>query len=121
MSLARRYQKLYRKIPGMVCIPGCHACCKGATASRYELSLLPPTTQRAHGPDMIHPCPHVSKEGCSVRDRRPFVCQMFGVVESMSCPKGMNSVFLSAEKEAELREEFRKLVCLDGKEEVFLL
>jgi len=46
---------------------------------------------------------------------------MFGVVESMPCPKGMSGEFLTPKKEAELREEFRKLVCLDGKEEVFLL
>lgn len=42
---------------------------------------------------------------CAVYPVRPFVCRMFGLSESMQCPRGCNSGITKA-RELELRKEY---------------
>jgi hypothetical protein len=83
--------ELYNRLPGMECIPGCTDCCGRAPWSQLEFDRLT-DEEKSHYADLTYACPYcVVDKGCSVHDRRPFVCRYFGVVSGADCPHGRKS------------------------------
>jgi len=115
--------KIYKRIPTLKCPPGCSACCGPVPLCNKEASVL-----REHfkdNPDkslleginsFITPvdehlnCRFSSKEGCTVYDKRPFMCRLFGITESLKCPLGCKpNRYLTFAEESELMEFYKKL------------
>lgn len=78
-------KKLHDQIPSFKCIKGCTDCCGPVFMTELELSLIgfqriPHSTK----------CPYAQKGGCSIYDRRPIICRLFGVVNDkfLTCSFG---------------------------------
>lgn len=79
---------LYAQIPKIACQGKCQDYCGPIPCSSLEkerieeIAVIPDI-----GPSLS--CPMLTEEGrCSVYDRRPAVCRMWGVGYSMQCPYG---------------------------------
>lgn len=119
----RTLRMLYRDVPAMSCLPGCTDCCGPVPWSADEwarvaqepaaLSADRETMGNAVVPTVPGTlrCPFASAEGCTVYDRRPLVCRMFGVVRDarLTCPHGCGPKRkLSAEQGAALRHRYQE-------------
>lgn len=91
-------ERLYAQVPDAGCKGLCAAACGPIDMSPREASRLrevgveiaPPTPEatQAHARGGL-PCPALTDAGrCSVYDRRPMVCRLWGATESLRCPHG---------------------------------
>lgn len=118
-TTTRTLAEIEADIPSMECRKGCNACCGSVMMSTKEeadafktaasdslpgVYALPP--KLPHGPKAYvtdRPCPKAIKsdkgEGCTIHDKRPFICRLFGSVDGdtispkdpaklMACPYG---------------------------------
>lgn len=84
------------------CIPGCTACCGIIPWSIAEwkevenhpsffgietMELVPGRITPAKNGSPLMTCPFATTDGCSVYDKRPAICRLFGNVAMMECPK----------------------------------
>lgn len=101
--------KMFRgAIPAFQCKPGCHDCCGPVPASSWERTQLPTVPDDVRQAQRTHlNCPHLGPQGCTVYDRRPLLCRMFGTVESMPCPHGRRpALMLPKHVESEINRFF---------------
>lgn len=94
---------IYREIPKTSsCKDGCHACCGPVPWSREELAAvqgdLPSVYESVQIGEKValqNPltgmCVFLGKAGCTVYERRPFMCRIFGASqeEMLVCPHGV--------------------------------
>ncbi len=85
MSLIQ-IQKQYERIPSFTCKTGCTDCCGPVPFTDTEWALLTPEEQNRPFNGLT--CKFVSAEGCTIYDRRPLMCRIFGTVEDLQCPHG---------------------------------
>ena len=105
-----QHRRLYKQIPEFECIEGCIDCCGPVPLSIYEARRL--------GIDMpITPinkqckCLFISDKGCSVYNKRPLVCRLFGagLKTTMMCPHGKKpKTMLSRDQERKIFQEYKK-------------
>jgi len=85
------------------CIPGCTACCGVIPWSIDEwkavenhpglfgvetIALIPgKSVIPARDGKPLTKCPFATSAGCSVHDKRPAICRLYGNVDRMRCPK----------------------------------
>ncbi len=118
---SRALRMLYRDIPATSpCKPGCNACCGPIPWTKDELSRVEiplgsewvsfggtPALQSA----ATGMCPFLTPGGCSVYDRRPFMCRIFGATKGeplLACPHGVKADRpLSAAKAAILMDRYQ--------------
>lgn len=85
----QKLKQLWERIPAFKCVEGCTACCGPVPWSEFERSKL--LNPKPHS-DTCLICPYANdgQPGCSVRDERPILCRLFGVVDHplMTCTKG---------------------------------
>ena len=98
-------QEVYDSIPSLNCQGHCWQCCGAIDMSPVERShiadlgveipVMTDEWSRAWENDEPAYCPAFSlgaqglgKPGCTVYDRRPTICRLWGVSESMPCPYG---------------------------------
>lgn len=93
MSVARdqaliQIQQQYARIPTFTCIPGCNECCGVVPFTESEWALLTPEEQAK--PLVSARCQFATETGCSIYERRPLLCRLFGTVndQKMTCWKG---------------------------------
>ncbi len=108
-----KHRQIYRQIPTFKCKSGCTGCCGPVPVTEYEADrlgisgeLMTPTK-----PDSLT-CEYATADGCSVYDKRPFMCRLFGAVDTpmLTCPYGCKPKTLLTEKQGkELRNEYMTL------------
>ena len=89
-------QKLYNKIPGNTCKPGCFDCCINSIQMAEEERL------RMGGYDWEGRCPHITEKGCSAYPNRAFICRLYGVSELFPCSGCVPERLLTADETREL-------------------
>ncbi|MFY1595573.1 hypothetical protein [Micromonospora sp. WMMD737] len=79
--------QLYAELPAIECRGLCHESCNAIAMTPLERQRI-----RERGFDISPldlPCPALTQlRRCSVRDVRPMVCRLYGLVEQMACPFG---------------------------------
>lgn len=75
----------YERIPAFSCIPGCTDCCGPVPFTEAEWNQL-----AEHPPLTTHTCQFKGETGCTIYDRRPLLCRLFGAVDTtrLRCPHG---------------------------------
>jgi len=78
-------EALYEKIPTFKCIPGCMDCCGPVPFSKVEWERVK-DKRKARSLK----CPYAVDGKCEIYEVRPFVCRLFGAVDTptMTCPYG---------------------------------
>ena len=84
----QKIEEIYKTIPSLECIPGCHACCGPIMMSELEAARLPARVSPATGND----CRFLGKHGCTIYAIRPAVCRLMGTVPDLACPRGCKPV-----------------------------
>lgn len=81
-------EKQYARLPSFTCKDGCTKCCGPVPFTESEWARLTPEEQARPVPPWR--CQFVSETGCTIYDRRPLICRMFGAVDApkMTCPEG---------------------------------
>jgi Fe-S-cluster containining protein len=95
------------KMPHMKCDTGCDACCGPVACNRDEYERVTGYAA-AHGITPIRQgitCPYFQGGKCAVYPVRPFVCQLFGHVPELHCPRGYN-VNIPEKRERKLLEAY---------------
>lgn len=87
MSLIQ-IQKQYERIPSFTCKEECNDCCGPVPFTTEEWAILTPEEQAK--PLVSTRCQFASKNGCTIYDRRPLLCRLYGTVAEpkMTCPHG---------------------------------
>ncbi|WP_199523791.1 hypothetical protein [Micromonospora craterilacus] len=79
--------QLYAELPDIDCKGLCHESCNAIAMTPLERDRI-----RERGIDIspLHmPCPALTPlRRCSVREVRPLICRLYGLVERMACPHG---------------------------------
>jgi Fe-S-cluster containining protein len=83
-------EAIYRKIPDVHCKGLCGAFCGPLVMTRLERSRIAGVAGRAcQAPSPDLQCNMLTPEGrCSVYDKRPTICRLWGAVRAMACPHG---------------------------------
>ena len=106
-------RRLYKQIPTFECRDGCTDCCGPVPVSPLEAKRLDlegqtliPTKQNCLT------CPFVDQGRCSVYADRPFMCRLFGTVDTslLRCPHGCRPEKMLTPLQAQLlKEEYLSL------------
>lgn len=78
MSLIQ-IQKQYERIPSFTCKQGCTECCGVVPFTEEEWALLTPEEQSRESKGLE--CRFKGANGCTIYDRRPMLCRLFGSVD----------------------------------------
>lgn len=90
-------QALYDELPSLQCKGLCTDCCGPIDMAPLERSRLREIGVRIPLPiealtmlerDGSYECPALIEGQCSAYERRPSICRLWGVVESIKCPHG---------------------------------
>lgn len=105
MTIGTHIQSLYTAIPEFDCKPGCFECCGPVPCHDWELEKLGVETGEfiaAKNLKVIEPgkCQFIKDGKCSVYERRPLMCRLFGTIEDLQCPYGMRPDILLTKKQA---------------------
>lgn len=117
MNARAAHRRLYRQIPSFECKPGCTGCCGIVPLSKYEaeqLGLPANTVHMPTKPDSLT-CQYATNEGCSVYDKRPLLCRLYGTVDNphLTCPFGCGAkTKLTDQQGAAIRDKYIELVSL---------
>lgn len=66
------------KIPKIECPSGCHRCCNPVFVTRMEAIKLGIPWENWTGARPDGKCKFLGENGCTVYDRRPMICRLFG-------------------------------------------
>ncbi len=121
MSVAFRHAMIYQAIPSFKCKTGCFDCCGPVVFSEYERSRLTPEQAALVTLDAVvarlragqTTCVFASTAGCSIYDKRPYLCRLFGTSAEpkLTCRHGCGSgVKFSREQTAALTNEYEALL-----------
>jgi uncharacterized protein len=107
-----KLQRIYAQIPSFECVPGCTDCCGPIPCSEVELVRIPHKV--GSWQDNGISCPHAQKDvGCTIYNRRPFLCRVFGASEDqdLKCPHGRGPAApINTEKTRELLDRYKQLL-----------
>ncbi|MCX5066735.1 hypothetical protein OOJ91_12850 [Micromonospora lupini] len=79
--------QLYAELPEIDCKGLCHESCTAIVMTPVEQQRVRERGVEVTPLDM--PCPALTQlNRCSVRDVRPLICRLYGLVEQMACPHG---------------------------------
>lgn len=81
-----RLDKLYAQLPVMECKGLCQECCGPIAMSLREQDRI----GGAKAPGGV--CEHLHNGRCSVYEKRPMICRLWGMTEVMPCPYGCEPV-----------------------------
>ena len=95
-----RLRKLYERIPNSVCVDGCGKCCTNM------IQFTPSEKNAMGGYDYIDKCPHLINGKCSVYDRRPLICRLYGTSDMFVCEGCTPEKYLSEEETASIIHEY---------------
>lgn len=92
---------LYAQLPRLECQRKCQGTCGVIIFSRLEWQrILNTTRQKAQGKrDCV--CPYLKRGQCSIHTRRPAICRLYGLTESMRCPWGCIPEYWLSEEEGD--------------------
>lgn len=95
------HRDLFAAIPSFRCPEGCVACCGPVPFSAWEWSRLT-SAERLRGRRIKDPltCPFIESGRCSIYDRRPLMCRIFGTTPDLLCPRGHRPVTLLDSRDA---------------------
>ena len=81
-DLVKELISLYSEVPTFRCLPDCTDCCGPVFFSGLEFSRVKPFMQ----PNSMK-CPYSKNARCSIYDKRPMVCRLFGNVayDKLTC------------------------------------
>lgn len=102
----RRLEAVYARIPKVSCTGACVACCGPVVMTPLEAS------RTEHPNDMVAlRCPKLSPLGtCTVYDRRPVVCRLYGTTPRLACDFGcVPERWLSDREVAEIVAEVEEI------------
>ncbi|PSV00381.1 YkgJ family cysteine cluster protein [Photobacterium kishitanii] len=109
--------RLYNEIPLVSnCGKSCNKCCGPVPLSRKEAEILGLGNAATTPTDGKGTCIFSSANGCSVYDRRPFMCRIFGASKdkALKCDLGASANKPLTKKQAmRLADRYRK-VCEDS-------
>lgn len=83
-----KIQRQYERIPSFTCKEGCTECCGVVPFTEEEWAQLTPEEQQRPTKGLV--CRFKGEHGCTIYDRRPMLCRLFGAVDSekMTCWHG---------------------------------
>jgi len=86
-----KHRALYKQIPTFKCRTGCTDCCGPVPVTEWEAERLgiAGKTLTPTKPGTLA-CLFSTEDGCSVYDKRPYMCRAFGAVDEprLACPHG---------------------------------
>ncbi len=88
----KEIQELYKKIPTSICQSECSKCCKD------NIQFSPSEEKNMGGYEWNGQCVHLQDGRCTIYDKRPFVCRIFGASEILSCENCKPERYLSQEE-----------------------
>ena len=90
MNQRTAHRQLYRKIPSLSCNANCRDCCGSVPVSPWEAERLGIDGDKTPTKPDSTKCAFSSPKGCTVYNKRPFMCRFFGVVDdhTIQCPHG---------------------------------
>ena len=89
-------QKLYELIPTSICKEGCSKCCKDI------IQVAPEEDKRMGGYQWDKQCFFLKDNGCSIHDKRAFICRLFGTSVLMPCEDCTPEKYLSEKETKDL-------------------
>ena len=104
MDFEERLLALYAKIPSSRCRANCFACCKDV------IQFTPTEEKRMGGYSHNGVCCHLKDGICTVYDRRPFVCRLFGTSENLHCGSCSAEKHLTEAETAALVKEYVQIM-----------
>ena len=84
MATAAGLSELYALLPALECKGLCAESCGSIACSEAELEALGGKL----GTDAQGYCSMLSEGRCTVYERRPMICRLWGIDETMPCPFG---------------------------------
>lgn len=96
----KEIKELYKKIPTSVCKSDCSKCC------RDMIQFSPSEEKNMGGYRWKGQCIHLHDGKCSIYDRRPLVCRIFGTSEMLICENCTPDKYLSEEETAKIIREY---------------
>lgn len=96
--------EIYNCIPEMQCKAGCHDCCGVVPFALAEMDAIGATEQ-----PMEIPCQFLGPDGCTIYDKRPYMCRVFGTADAngLRCPAGCTpQIPLSAQEASDLTARY---------------
>lgn len=114
MTIKDKHHKIYRQIPSFKCKPSCTDCCGPVPLSPWEAEQLgiPGQKLTPTKPGTLR-CTFASETGCTVYDKRPMLCRLFGTTDHplMTCPHGCRpKKLLTKAKASRLTNQHYKLI-----------
>ena len=105
-TVSKELQALYDRIPkGFKCVAGCNLCCGPVPVCSEEIALV--TTEDKKKSDNSKPCVFITPQGCSIYDKRPFMCRIYGCAPELQCPYGLRPErMMTSEEASELTDEY---------------
>jgi Fe-S-cluster containining protein len=98
---SKAHFKMYENLPKIECKGLCHTNCSVIPFSEYEYNR-----QETHPPkvDKMR-CGYLTPENrCSIYEKRPLTCRLFGLVKKMQCHHGcVPERFLTEQEEKEIK------------------
>jgi len=97
-----RLNKIYKQIPTFTCAQGCNECCGPTPVNFIEagrIGIEGPTTPVVAEELGNLTCKFSTPNGCSIYDKRPFMCRLFGTINSLQCPKNCKPEKMLSPKE----------------------
>jgi len=120
MTDAERHQRIYDLVPEMECKEGCTDCCGPVPLSNWERDRIGAKNNLIYHPVKLE-CPYIKDGQCSVYEKRPFLCRLFGTVDTMRlrCPHGRKpDKPLTEQQGMELIREYTRIVKEQKMEEL---
>ncbi len=97
-------EEIWRKIPSMECEEGCSECCFWPSRTPLEEERVREWLRERGREERVgrvgERCPYAEGGRCSIWPVRFLPCRLFGVVETVRCPRGKGPERFLTEEEA---------------------
>ena len=93
-------EELYKKIPSSTCKNGCFECCTNM------IQFSPSEAKRVGKYEYNGRCPYLINSRCSIYEKRPFVCRIYGASNLLKCNDCVPERYLTEEETNELVHEY---------------